>query len=380
MRKALFILLCFFVLVLFLIFNKKTLVFKSEFNAPAKTWSTFVSAIRDKNYDLVSKCFLPNTENHKELSNKENINKLSLAFQGMDFEIIREERVGNITALLVKARLKSAAGKKLAWVPFARFNRRYLIVDGYYGTKDFEIFETEHLIFHYEKRRFSKNIPQKESEGYFFLGNDKKFFNVLEKDYKQASNYLGVSLDKKIDYYIVTSKIIFQLLTKYYEENDLPAGVALPEKNMIVTLFSYNPHEIIHILDAKILNSPLLLNEILTNYVESKITGNYRHKISESISLLKSSNNYIPLTFVFKDLDVYGKEPIVGSELILFVDYLIKNYSFEKFKMICMEFDPLDYNKVFIKYTGKTLEELEEEFKKEIELLPLPLEERAPKS
>ena len=378
MRKRSFILFCFyiFVLALFLVIYNKILVFKNEFDTPTKTWLMFASALRYKNYDVVLKCLFPNTENYKELSNKENANKLSLAFQGMDFEIIREERDGGIVALLIKGKLKSVTEKKLAWVPFVQFNRRYLIVDGYYATKNFETFETEHLVIHYEKERFSKNIPKNESATYHFLGDDKKIFNVLEKNYRQASNYLGVNLDKKINYYIVTSKITFQLLTKYYEENYLPAGVAFPEKNMVVTFFSYNPHEIIHILDAKILNSPLLLNEILTSYIESKITGNYNNEISKNIALLKNSKNYIPLTLIFKNLNVYEKEPIAGSELMIFIDYLINRYSFEKFKMICIEFGPLDYNNVFIKHTGKTLEELEEEFKKEIKLLPSALEEK----
>lgn len=377
-KKKLLFSVGFFILVLAIFYNfyidKNKSLRGLKLDTPLKAWSMFVTATKNKNYNLALKCVLPGTEMYKDLS-KEKLDQFSLIFQTLDYEIVKEEKIENAITLLIKIKFKNSEHTNFMWVPLMKYDNKYLLVDEEHiikTSKHWETFETDHLIFHYEKRRFSPELYdallEDEKINYGFLGNKKDIFPILEESYRYASDYLNVELKDKVDYYIVTSKIIFQLLDKYYELDDLPAGVAHPDKNRVVTFFAYNPHEIIHILNAKIGNPPTLLNEVFTCYIESKVTWKYNLELSNAKSAIKDSKDYVPLNIIFKNLNLYKNEPVIKSELFLFIDYLITTYSLESFKKLYATLNVQNYEEIFSKVYEKQLTDLEVEWKNAIGL------------
>ncbi len=338
-----------------------------ELGTPSETWLTYVHAMENKDRDIVSKCILPSSRIYKlYLGNA--FDDISVMYRTSNFTVISESNRGDYFVLQVKASLRPSGKEYIMSIPFINDNGKYLITDDEYvikNSKMWESYEGRRIVFYYEKERFadvSEGAQNKDKIArYKFLGNDKKIFEILEKEFEYGSKYLNITINSKVDYYIVTSAIEFCMFTKYSVNDELPAGVAYPDKNKIVTYFSYNPHELAHILTSKIGNPPILLNETFTDYIESKMTWKYNKTLIDAKDCVARSGKHIGISHIFSNLALYMDNPVAKAELLLFYDYLINRYSIDKYKLLYSKISEDNYKGVFKDVYGKELERLEKE-------------------
>ncbi len=358
-------------LVMFVVFNSFTYWnghgSVPALSTPSETWLTYVKAMRNRDRDVASRCILPSSEIYNAHQGN-TFDDISIMYRTSNFAIISENDRGDYFILQVKASLRPSGKEYIMSVPFVNDNGKYLITDDEYvikNSKTWESYEGRRIVFYYEKERFADVSEGSQNKAkiarYKFLGNDKKIFEILEKEFEYGSKYLNITINSKVDYYIVTSAIEFCMLTKYSVNDELPAGVAYPDKNRIVTLFSYNPHELAHIMTSTIGNPPILLNETFTDYIESKMTWKYKKTIMDAKDRLARSGKHIGISHLFGNLALYTDDPVAKAELLLFYDYLINRYSIDKFKLLYSKISEDNYNSIFKNVYEKELERLEKE-------------------
>jgi hypothetical protein len=196
-----------------------------------------------------------------------------------------------------------------------------------YLKKDFTEEESLHYIFYFEKESLAHQ-------------NIKYIIGLKESHYLKISEWLGVSNDNKINYYIYPSLKEKELLMGddslgnaiWQElEDNIPKKfeihVVYDKKNKFI-----DEHEDTHLLSLPWGLSIYLFCEGLAQYMENSFMGNDLH---ENAKRLHEENKLYSIEFLCSNDNWNKVEPvIIYPQVGSFVKFLIDIYGKEKFKAV----------------------------------------------
>lgn len=201
------------------------------------------------------------------------------------------------------------------------------------------------IFIYYEKNSYAEKHKEKLKE-------------KIRYHIKSTIDFTGIErYDKPIHYFILENRQRMKHLVGY-ETN----GNAVPKNNFITAIFSeksksvYSNHELFHLIAMNVWGYPeIWINEGMAVYADNSWYGHNLHELSK---YLIDNNKYIDLqnlTRKFKDHDDLNSYPLIGS----FTKFIDENYGRETIKKIWQR-----GKKRIKRQTGKSLEELEQEWLK----------------
>jgi len=224
-------------------------------------------------------------------------------------------------------------------------------------TRDWQVYEGEHLTFHYPLSIASRD----------HLFEIKK----MEQEAKAIAELLGVELPEKVDFYRPESPVVCGELLLQWPSY----GYAFPPGNLIVSLSFINPHELVHLLtmpDRQFISAAF--SEGIAVALGGGTWFNVDFSLCQARNLLKHAD-YIPLrdVLLYNDTDFLDRSDFTYHEAGGFVKFLLDRYGLEKFFRLQDETNSDDeLAQAVAAVYGQTIDELEEQWEEYLQNLDIP--------